>query len=767
MTFSSPSEPLSTSSSSLILRVQRDSGEFEELYVHPGLSIGRSAGNTVVLADDATVDRAHAQVRIAADGDLHLCCLQPDTAITCDGVAVSELKLISGVRFHVGRTQFECVSGSVAVMRSHAPLRTACPICGWDAAESVVGSLITCPQCDTELLCCPGETRQSTPEPVPIRYGQFLALRFAARGGMALVLRGQHSQSRAPVAIKLLSTSAQGAQAAERFTREITLMERVCHSNLVALRGHGRTGRFRYLVADWIDGWPLKELIATSVEKNQPVPFRLAARWIEQVASGLAELHKLGVVHRDIKPSNILIGADKKARLADFGVAKRDDIDSATDLTTTGQLPGTFAYMAPEQFSTPDAVDPRADQYSLGVTLYELLTHKRPVGTWRPASTLNPTIPTEFDAVIARLLEPLPQYRYSSVDELIHTLQVFRTRPVAVSNVELRSAVAESDAAPHSIKSSASSDRNDVIVDGPSISQSTVIGRCIATGLIGLSLAGVGDIWFDPGLARSTTLTVTGILILTSLGHLAAAYYWPTFTTPSNLQRRFPRFFWLSVILAPICLSWISLPLAWVGYYESQVQNASVRKRLALAALLWSLAWTAGMFLLSLNQVNQAQPTETHSVPNLNTTRYSHDLATADGSIRMTLGADWNANDTLQEMHPGLKLAAADRSQTAFLGISSENRSDFVRATLQDYVQHLRSDQEATYSVSNSLSIAGRPAVQFESAWIGNGVKVRALVTITETNREYVVATCWTVASQFERFKPEFIDMVHTIQFRP
>ena len=116
--------------------------------------------------------------------------------------------------------------------------------------------------------------------------------------------------------------------------------------------------------------------------------FEDVLRWFAQVCKGLAAVHAVGIIHRDIKPSNILIAQDGHVLLADLGVGKRADANQ-TALTTTGQLPGTYEYMAPEQFSAPDTVDQRTDLYSLGVTFYELLTGERPMGAWLPASQIQ------------------------------------------------------------------------------------------------------------------------------------------------------------------------------------------------------------------------------------------------------------------------------------------------------------------------------------------------------------------------------------------
>ena len=113
--------------------------------------------------------------------------------------------------------------------------------------------------------------------------------------------------------------------------------------------------------------------------RAQQLPrFENVLPWFDQVCKGLAAVHAVGVIHRDIKPSNILIAQDGHVLLSDLGVGKRADANQ-TALTTTGQLPGTYEYMAPEQLSAPDTVDQRTDLYALGVTFYELLTGDRPV----------------------------------------------------------------------------------------------------------------------------------------------------------------------------------------------------------------------------------------------------------------------------------------------------------------------------------------------------------------------------------------------------
>jgi serine/threonine protein kinase len=146
------------------------------------------------------------------------------------------------------------------------------------------------------------------------------------------------------------------------------------------------------------------------------------------VVRGLKVIHRAGLVHRDIKPSNILLDGDSgKAVVGDLGIVRRLDSTTA-GTTTTGAGLGTYRYMAPEQWQRPDQVDGRADQYALGMTFYEVLTGILPVGSWRPASEINPSVPRQFDRVLERLLQAMPQKRYPTMEALQKDLRQWLAR---------------------------------------------------------------------------------------------------------------------------------------------------------------------------------------------------------------------------------------------------------------------------------------------------------------------------------------------------
>ena len=302
--------------------------------------------------------------------------------------------------------------------------RALLPVLRVGGVSRAVSDLYACPACEQRILAITLSGGRN-PVLVPAQYGAFRAERFVARGGMGLVLRGFAAAETQPVAIKLLlPRRGIDRRAAERFKQEIALMRRVRDAHVVRLLSYGVAGhahKFNFLVAEWIEGPNLRDIIAVHTQTGRLIDFEAAFRWFKQVCQGLAAIHAVGVVHRDIKPSNILIGADGDARVSDLGIAKSmDSAESA--ITATGEMPGTLEYMAPEQSGQHDAVDQRADLFSLGITFYELLTGHRPLGHYAAASSENTTVPPWFDTILDCLLAPDPDGRFSSAREVVDRL---------------------------------------------------------------------------------------------------------------------------------------------------------------------------------------------------------------------------------------------------------------------------------------------------------------------------------------------------------
>lgn len=232
-------------------------------------------------------------------------------------------------------------------------------------------------------------------------------------GGMGCVFRAQQSRLERDVALKLLPREL-GADGmfAERFSREARAMARMNHPNIVSIHDFGETNGLHFLVMEYMDGMNLRELLEAG-----PISPSDAVRIFDSVCQALAYAHAEGVIHRDIKPENILFNKMGHVALADFGLARlATDSNAAVSLTQTRQAMGTLNYMAPEQWENPKAVDYRADVYSLGILLYELLTGRVPRGTFPPASSIV-DVPAHVDAAINKALQIDAADRHQSVVE--------------------------------------------------------------------------------------------------------------------------------------------------------------------------------------------------------------------------------------------------------------------------------------------------------------------------------------------------------------
>ena len=221
---------------------------------------------------------------------------------------------------------------------------------------------------------------------VPTEIGRYKIVGELGRGAMGVVYRGVDPALDRHVAIKVISSqqsagSLNTQEMEARFLREAKIAARINHPGIVTVFDAGRSGDSLYLVMELVEGESLAQRLARKEYPTVPESFMMVA----QCAEALAAAHALGVVHRDVKPANIMLTKDGRVKVADFGVAKA--IGEGTDLTRTGTVVGSPAYMAPEQVRglSPDG---RADLFSLGVVLYELLLHRKPF----PADTITSLI---------------------------------------------------------------------------------------------------------------------------------------------------------------------------------------------------------------------------------------------------------------------------------------------------------------------------------------------------------------------------------------
>jgi serine/threonine protein kinase len=275
--------------------------------------------------------------------------------------------------------------------------------------------------------------------------GKYKLVSLIGRGGMSSVFLARHMMMNRPVALKLISRQlANDPPALERFLSEVRAIASLDHPNIVhAYNVDCDAGRY-FLVMEYVEGWDLKRI----VDAQGPLAFDKAADYLRQAAEGLAHAHAKGIVHHDIKPANLLVNAKGVVKILDLGIAELVDPrgrDSADD-EKNGELVGTVDYMAPEQAMGDSGADHRVDLYSLGCTLFFLLTGRAPFaeGTLHERivkhqsvdppdlSTLRADTPRELGDLCRRLMSKEAADRPASAQEVVAHLSQLRLRLHAV-----------------------------------------------------------------------------------------------------------------------------------------------------------------------------------------------------------------------------------------------------------------------------------------------------------------------------------------------
>jgi len=303
-----------------------------------------------------------------------------------------------------------------------------------------------CPRCHAEIdrnfKACPhcGEPitdfqRRYADEPID---GKYRIVERLGMGGMGEVYKVEHTYLGTTRVVKVIRPQiADSHEAHDRFLREARLATRVQHPNVATLHDFsGLPDGSHYMVWEFIEG----ENIAQLMKRRGPFPLRQALRLAAQAARGLDAIHRAGIIHRDISPENLMVTGGSEVKIIDLGVAKSEEIDNA--VTKTGIFVGKLRYASPEHLGVLDdgqKIDGRADIYSLGVVLYEMLTGRPPFEATSPHQylmhhssresqvmpmpVLPPSMPASLQTVLARALDRNRNKRFASAADFASALE--------------------------------------------------------------------------------------------------------------------------------------------------------------------------------------------------------------------------------------------------------------------------------------------------------------------------------------------------------
>lgn len=351
--------------------------------------------------------------------------------------------------------------------------------------------------------------------------GKYQLGQLLGQGGMGAVYRSFHPVLNQPVAVKVMqNTLAADPQAQQRFLREAQVVAGLAHPNIVNIFDVDIQDGRPYIVMEYLDAGSLADRLQAG-----PLTLAAALQLAAPLADALEYAHQRGLVHRDLKPANVLLRPDGSPVLADFGLARPVQADSAAQITATGAVMGTLAYMAPEQFSG-QPTDARADIYSFGVMLYEMLTGRLPFTgdsaqimyghLQQPPPSLRvarPDLPDSIEQLVQRMLSKDPAWRPQRMAEVASALRAITAGTAATGpTVQARPATNPTLAAQ----------------PGPTAARGLVLG--LAAGGVVLVLAIVAAVLVVLPLRRSATNSTPIVIATVALPRATVAEFDPPAT---------------------------------------------------------------------------------------------------------------------------------------------------------------------------------------------------------------------------------------------
>ncbi|MGN0268411.1 MAG: protein kinase [Lachnospiraceae bacterium] len=257
---------------------------------------------------------------------------------------------------------------------------------------------------------------------------RYTLLELIGSGGMADVYKASDKKLNRCVAVKILKSEfSSDENFINKFKQEAMAAASISNPHVVNVYDVGEEDDINYIVMELADGITLKELI----QKKGKLEIIESIQIAMQIVNGIKEAHMHGIIHRDIKPQNVMVSADGKAKVMDFGIAR-----AVTAQTITANTVGSVHYISPEQ-ARGSACDERCDIYSIGITMYEMITGRVPFDgestvaialahikePITPPSVYDPMIPVSLEKIIMKCTQKKPEFRYSSADELLEDLK--------------------------------------------------------------------------------------------------------------------------------------------------------------------------------------------------------------------------------------------------------------------------------------------------------------------------------------------------------